>query len=107
MSVLMLVVVPLLFAIRFRRNHGACARLTYRLDERVCIVSLVCGDGVCRDAFEQSLRLRHIVGLTGRESPARQLAKSFDQCMNLGGQSAARTAERLIAVFVGAPAACW
>jgi hypothetical protein len=107
MFVLMRIESPRFSPIPARRNHRTGAALGNALDQRVGIVGFVRNDGLRDDAIEYRLGLRYIVQLTTAEGPAGQTAQTFDQRMNLGGQTAPRVPERLIAVFFGAPAACW
>lgn len=98
---------PRLSPVLPRRNDRARAPLREEFDQRVCIVSLVRHDGLCRNSLDQCLGLRDVVRLTGGQSPTGQLPQAFDQRVNLGGQPATRAAQRLFPVFLGAPAACW
>jgi hypothetical protein len=50
--------------------------------------------------------LGHVINLATGEHKAVELTDPLHQCVDLGRQSAARAAERLGAVFFGAPAAC-
>lgn len=88
------------------RNHSLRSQIGDRLENAVGIVGFVGGYGIRINAGQQVRSLRHIVSLACGQRESRQVAQSFDQRMNLGGQSAARVAERLITVFFGAPAAC-
>jgi hypothetical protein len=47
------------------------------------------------------------VGLAWREHQVDGIAERIDECVDFGGQSAARAADRLFAVFFRAPALCW
>jgi hypothetical protein len=47
------------------------------------------------------------VGLARREHHLDGIAERIDQDVDFGGQSAARAADRLLAVFFRAPALCW
>jgi hypothetical protein len=66
--------------------------------------------GVCRGlgegALKQRLGLGHIGRLSGYETPAGEVAESFDHGMDLHGQPAAGAANRLGPFFFLAPAAC-
>jgi hypothetical protein len=44
--------------------------------------------------------------LAGARAPAGEVAESFHQGMDLGGQTATRATNRLSSLFFGAPAAC-
>ena len=107
MAVQMLVIRALNLPICLARDDCLPTHTNNLLDYRIGIVGFVRRHRLGSDAFEQIQRLRHIVRLACGQSPARQLAQAFDQCMNFGGQSAARSPERLWARFFGAPAACW
>jgi hypothetical protein len=45
--------------------------------------------------------------LARREHHVDRIAERIDQNVDFGGQSAARAADRLLAVFFRAPALCW
>jgi hypothetical protein len=68
-------------------------------DEGIGIVCLVANEGIWVDILEQRLRASQIVILAGREHQRDRIAQSIDERMNLGGQSAARSADRLRTVF--------
>src|SRR5574338_1094409 len=51
-------------------------------------------------------RLRAVAGLTAGEGKSGQRSQTLDQGVDLGAQSAARSPQRLAALFLGAPAAC-
>ena len=51
------------------------------------------------------LSLRDVGDLPTGEDKSRELAQSFETCMDLGGQPASRTSQSL-PLFLGAPAAC-
>jgi hypothetical protein len=46
------------------------------------------------------------VSLPGRQHQLDGIAERIDKGVNLGGQSAARSSDRLLAVFFRAPALC-
>jgi hypothetical protein len=91
----------------FGRNHRSDFSLCESVAERIGIVSLVADESFRVDPFEQRLRASQIMGLTRREHHIDGIAKRIDEGMNFGGQSAARPADRLFAVFFSAPALCW
>jgi hypothetical protein len=47
------------------------------------------------------------VGLARGEHQVDRIAESIDERVDFGCQSAARAADRLLAVFFRAPALCW
>ena len=59
------------------------------------------------DGFDQRFGASQIVILARGEHHRDGIAESIDERVNLGGQSAARSADGLRAVFFWAPALCW
>ena len=78
-----------------------------RCDEGVGVEGLVAQQRPGLDTFQQRLRASQVVRLTRREHHLDRIAESIDQSVDFGGQSAARAADRLLAVFFRAPALCW
>jgi hypothetical protein len=107
MFVLMPIVRSLISAMRHRRDHDFGAGLFDRADQCIGIEGLVRNDCLGLDALDELMRPGQIVGLTRGERPSRQIPQSLDEAVNLGAQSPARAPDRLVAVFFGAPAACW
>jgi hypothetical protein len=107
MLVLMSIEITWCVAMRPRRNHGSGAAELNRADECIGVEGFVGDDGVGADSRDQEARLRQIMGMSAGQSPARQLSEAFHEALNFRTQPAARTAERLVAVFFTAPAACW
>lgn len=107
MFVLMPIEVALHDAMSHWRDHDFGSGLLDRLDQGIGIEGLVCDHGIGLNALDQRLRPRQIVRLSTRQFPPRQISQPFDQAVNLGAQPPARAPDRLIAVFFGAPAACW
>jgi hypothetical protein len=93
-------------AIGFRRDHRDDLSFCERVEQRIGIVGLVAEKGRWIGPFEQRLCATQIVGLPGREHHIDGVAESIDQKVDFGGQSAARSADRLLAVFFRAPALC-
>lgn len=91
-----------------RRNHGFSPRGCNRFDEGVAVIAFVRHDRLARDEFNQRRPLRNVGRIATRQDQPQWIAQRIDAGMNLCGQPAARTTDRLIAtVFLGAPAACW
>ena len=77
------------------------------VDQRIGVVGLVAEQGVWIGAVDQRLRASQIVGLSRREHQFDRIAQGIDEGMDFGRQSAAGSADRLLAVFFRAPALCW
>ena len=88
-------------------NHRGDLAPVERVDQRISVVSLVADQGLRIGAIDQRLRASQIVGLPWREHHIDRIAERIDQDVDFGGQSAARSADRLRAVFFRAPALCW
>jgi hypothetical protein len=76
------------------------------VDQGLGVVSLVGSNRFGRDAVEQRRGYGHVGRLSGCQAPPREVAEGFDQGMDFCGQPPARPANRLGALFLGAPAAC-
>lgn len=95
------------FAGWVRGNYGAYATLAQRLPQ-VCGVERGIGNhGTAIDAAKQRMCVVDVAFLSRGQGKAGQLPQVLDQGMDLGAQPAARAPERLRAVFLGAPLACW
>ena len=77
-----------------------------RVSKGIGIVCLVANQGIWVDILHQRFRTSKIVILAGREHHLDGIAQSIDERMNVGGQSAARSADRLRTIFFRAPALC-
>ena len=75
-------------------------------DERVGIVGFIANQSVWVCILDQRLRASKIMHLAWREHQFDGIAQRIDERVNFGGQSAARSADRLRAVFFRAPALC-
>ena len=76
-------------------------------DEGVSVEGLV-GDQSARiEGFDQRFGASQIVILARAEHHLDRIAEGVDERMNLGGQSAAGSANGLRTVFFWAPALCW
>ena len=76
------------------------------LDQAVGVVGLVGEQSPHVDIFDQRFGLSQIAGLAWRQGEGHGIAQSVDQSMDLGGQSAAGSADGLLTVFFRAPALC-
>ena len=75
------------------------------LDQHVGVVSLVPDQRLRLDIVK--LHAGQIVSLAWREHQRNGVAEGIDERMDFGGQSAAGSTDRLLAVFFRAPALCW
>ena len=91
----------------FGRDHRDYFSLSEIVAERISVVCLVSNQSLRIDLFEQRLRASQIVGLTRCEHYIDGIAERIDEDVNFGGQSAAGSTDRLLAVFFRAPALCW
>jgi hypothetical protein len=94
-------------SVGFRRDHRDDLSFCESVEQHIGIVGLVAEEGLWIGPFEQRLCASQIVSLPGREHHVDGIAERIDQDMNFGGQSAAGSADRLLAVFFRAPALCW
>lgn len=89
------------------RNDGFGTRGLDGGHEMVGVVALIGHHGLTRQMLDQCRSVVDIGDLPGREDDAKRIAQRIDGHMQLGCQSAARTADFLTARFFGAPAECW
>lgn len=90
-----------------RWNVGLCAARADEIEQGVGVVAAV-GDHVA--AFQPGEQLRsgiEIVGLSGRQNEAHRQAVLINEGIDLGAQSATRTADGVILAPFFPPAACW
>ena len=76
-------------------------------DEEVGVEGLVGDQSAGIDGFDQRFGTSQIVILARAEHHLNGIAEGVDERVNLGGQSAAGSADGLRAVFFWAPALCW
>ena len=89
------------------RDHRDDSALGETVDQRIGVVGLVGNQGLRIGAVDQRLRAGQIVRLPRREHQFDWIAQGIDQGMDFGRQSAARSADGLLAIFFRAPALCW
>ena len=76
-------------------------------DEGVGVEGLVGDQGTGIGGFDQRLGASEIVILARAEHHLDRIAEGIDERVNLGGQSAAGSADGLRTMFFWAPALCW
>jgi hypothetical protein len=76
-------------------------------DEGIGVKGLVGDQSAGIDGFDQRFGTSEIVILTRAERHFDGIAEGVDERVNLGGQSAAGSADGLRALFFWAPALCW
>jgi hypothetical protein len=76
-------------------------------DEGVGVEGLVGDQGAGIDGFDQRLGASEIMILARAEHHLDWIAEGIDERVDLGGQSAAGSADGLRAAFFWAPALCW
>jgi hypothetical protein len=93
-------------AVGLWRNHWGDRAFSEGVDQRIGVIRLVADQGLWIDAVDQRLCTSQVVGLPGCEHQIDGIAQGIDECVDLGGQSTAGSADRLRAVFFRAPALC-
>jgi hypothetical protein len=76
-------------------------------DEGVGVVGLVANQSHRIEILKQRLCTDEIAGLSWRKHQLHGIAQRIDERVNFSAQSTARAADRLVAVFLRAPALCW
>jgi hypothetical protein len=97
---------PRCLAVGLWRNHRCDVALSEGVEQRVGIIGLVADQGLRVGVVEERLRASQIMRLPRREHHIDRIADCIDQDVDFGGQSAARSADRLLAIFFRAPALC-
>jgi hypothetical protein len=93
-------------AVGLGRNDRSNSSLGEGVDERVGVVRLVAKQCVWIGVVDQRLGASKIMSLAWREHQRDGIAQGIDKRVNFGGQSTARSADRLRAIFFRAPALC-
>ena len=93
-------------AVGFWRDHRGDCALIECVDQRIGVVSLVADERARIGIFKQRLRASQIMVLPRRQHQATGITQGIDERVDFGGQSSARSANRLRAVFFRAPALC-
>lgn len=89
------------------RDDGSDSPPVERLDQAISVVGLIGEQGLEVCPFDQRLGLAEVRGLARGQREFYRVAERIDQGVDLGGQSAAGSADGLLAVFFRAPALCW
>ena len=87
-------------------DHWKDCPLIERADQRIGVVSFVADDRARVGVFEQRLRAGQVMVLSWRQHQVDRIAQGVDERVDFGGQSSARFADGLRAVFFRAPALC-
>ena len=104
--VTMLVEFTLNAAIAARRDNGLNVRGVQIINDSIAVVGLVRTDRTGFQSQQERQGFGAVAGLSTRQMKSGQGTQSFNHGMDLRAQSATGTSERLIAVFLAAPAAC-
>ena len=100
------IAIPLHLAVGFWRDHRSDGSLIECVDQRIGVVSLVADERTRIGIFEQRLRASQVMDLPWRQHQVTGITQGIDERVDFGGQSSARSADRLRAVFFRAPALC-
>ena len=88
------------------RNDRSDLPVGEGFDEGISVIGLVTDQSRWIGILEQGLCTSEVAGLAWRKHQLDGIAQGIDERVNLGAQSAARSADRLLAVFLRAPALC-
>lgn len=88
------------------RNDRSDLPVGEGFDEGIGVIGLVTDQSRWIGILEQRLCTSEVAGLSRRKHQLHGIAQRIDERVNFGAQSAARPADRLLAVFLRAPALC-
>jgi hypothetical protein len=88
------------------RNDRSNLPIGEGFDEDIGVIGLVTDQGRWIGIFEQRLCTSEVAGLAWRKHQLDGIAQGIDERVNFGAQSATRSADGLLAVFLRAPALC-
>ena len=91
---------------RMGRNDRSDLPVGEGFDEGVSVIGLVADQSRRIGLLEQGLCTSAVTGLARRKHQLDGIAQGIDERVNFGAQSAARSADRLLAVFLRPPALC-
>lgn len=89
------VVMSLVMAARMRRDHWLCTGRPDCSDQSAAVVATIGNDMGGVEAFDQSLGLRHVVGLARRDDQAERAASAIAGHMNFGAQTSSGAPQSL------------
>ena len=89
-----------------RRNDRGDSSDGEGFDEGIGVVCLVTNQSGWIGFLKQGFCTSEIAGLSWRKHQFHGIAQGIDERVNFSAQSAARSADRLVAVFFLAPALC-
>src|SRR5436190_23792174 len=101
------IAITLHLPVRFRRDHWRDAALFESVDQLISIKGLVPYQGAWSGIFKQWLCTSQIMVLSRRQHQFKGITQRIGESVDFGTQSAARSPDRLRAVFFRAPALCW
>ena len=88
------------------RNDRSDLSVGEGLDEGIGVIGLVTDQSRWIGILEQGRCTSEVAGLAWRKHQLDGIAQGIDERVNFGAQSATRSADRLLAVFLRAPALC-
>lgn len=101
------VIVALMLAVRFWRDHGTCATRVQFFQEPIRIERFIRQKRAERDTPDQRRDAFHVMRLTGQQQKADKVSKRIDQGHDFGRQTAARAPDSLSVSPPFAPVAFW
>ena len=93
-------------ALAGRRNVGFCTACSDQIEKGICVITAIGYDVTALEALEQMRCRAQIVGLASRQHEPHGQSMLIDQGIDLGAQSATRTADGVIFAPFLPPAAC-
>ena len=100
------ITIALHLAVGFWRDHWSDCPLIECVDQRIGVVSFVAEKRTRIGIFEQRVRASQVMVLPWRQHQVARITQGIYERVDFGGQSSARSADRLRAVFFRAPALC-
>lgn len=101
------IIIALMFAVGFRRDHGSRATRVQFFQEPIRIERFIRHERTERDIADQGCYAFHVMRLAGKQQEADQIAERIDQRDDLGRQAAARAPDGLSLSPPFAPVAFW
>jgi hypothetical protein len=107
LTISMTIIGTLLKARFARRDGGLCPGRLDASNKSVRVIAFIRDHLIDLKSCNERRCLRNVVHLTIRKAPTQGIAQRINDHMNLGAQSATRSADGLRTFFFWAPAACW